>query len=47
MTRGEDWIGWTGFDVPSLELDDHNDGPNRAEDDDERPDELANAYPDI
>ena len=34
-------------DLPALEFDDHDDGTNGGDDDDEGPDELAYACPDI
>ena len=45
--RSKQGLGWTRVDLPSLELDDHDDGPYRADDDDEWPQELADASPDI
>ena len=45
--RSKQGLGWTRVDLPSLELDDHDDGPYCADDDDEWPQELADASPDI
>lgn len=45
--RSEQGLGWTRVDLPSLEFDDHDDGPYCADDDDEWPQELADAYPDV
>ena len=39
------WI--TDSNLPALEFDDHDDGSHSGNDDDKRPDELADACPDI